>query len=324
VELKDAFLALAQQDVENLKICLFVEYFGLPRHILNLFNKSAGQSSVIKMVLSSRPEPEFEEAFREAPSLRLEDLTSGDVRKYIEENLYSHSRMNALRLLNNKASNALVTSIVTRASGVFLWVVVVVRGLLEGLTDGSYIEELEQIVGSYPQELRKLYENMFDRMKPTYRLQAAKIFECISTCLDVEDDLPSALRLSFMDEGITSLSKEDPEKRISLDLNSKVSNIHARLRSCCCGLIEAHITPSSRKDYPTEDWMADEGRLSFLHRSVSEFLRQPEIRSQIGAECRGANFDPWESNLASILSCLKHKYFFQLRSYNLGVNLLNY
>lgn len=272
------------------------------------------------MLLSSRPEPEFIEAFRHTPSLRLEDLTSGDITTYVTKCLESHSRMKLLRKRNNDAANNLIAAVVTRASGVFLWVVLVVRSLLEGLSDGSYLEELEKTVEACPKELRELYEHMFGRMKPAHRIQAAKLFQSISCCLEYERRLPSAFRLSFIDRDDPFSVIQAPIQKLSIsDFQGRVQNICDRLRSRCCGLIEVHGDSKESKTpdatFIKSDFRNNEGRLAFLHRSVSEFLREPNICKQIEAQTQDTTFNVFESNLSSLLFCLKSRQFFHIRDY---------
>lgn len=318
-ELREAFRALSRENLHDLKICFFVdgldEFVGLPQDILSLFMESTGKSSILKMVLSSRPEPEFKEAFRNNPRLRLEDLTSEDIKNYVTSKLHAHRRMRQLESQDPTAATSFVSAIINRASGVFLWVVIVVRSLLEGLSDGSYLAELEAIVNGYPRELRDLYEHMFGRLKPSQRVQSSKLFQCVIGCLEIEEDFPSPLRLSYMDQDQPLSSTQVSVEFMSFDkLKERHAIIEDRLRSRCCGLLEVHYGGKSAVSHG-EIQDIGEGRIKFLHRSVSEFLREPDILATIQAETHDTRFNSFEHNMASILFSLKSRQFFRITNH---------
>jgi hypothetical protein len=318
-ELREAFRALSRENLGNLKICFFVdgldEFVGLPQDILSLFVESTGKSSILKMVLSSRPEPEFKEAFREYPSLRLEDLTGEDIKNYVTSKLHAHRRMRQLESQDPIAATSFFSAVINRASGVFLWVVIVVRSLLEGLSDGSYLVELEAIVNGYPRELRDLYEHMFGRLKPSQRVQSSKLFQCVIGCLEVEEDLPSPIRLSYMDQDQPLSSTQVPVEFMSFEkLKERHAIIDDRLRSRCCGLLEVHYGGKSAVSH-REIQDIGESRIKFLHRSVSEFLKEPDILATIQAETQDTRFNAFEHNMASILFFLKSRQFFRITNH---------
>ncbi|PMD38598.1 hypothetical protein L207DRAFT_461057, partial [Hyaloscypha variabilis F] len=318
-ELREAFRALSRENLGNLKICFFVdgldEFVGLPQDILSLFVESTGKSSILKMVLSSRPEPEFKEAFREYPSLRLEDLTGEDIKNYVTSKLHAHRRMRQLESQDPIAATSFFSAVINRASGVFLWVVIVVRSLLEGLSDGSYLVELEAIVNGYPRELRDLYEHMFGRLKPSQRVQSSKLFQCVIGCLEVEEDLPSPIRLSYMDQDQPLSSTQVPVEFMSFEkLKERHAIIDDRLRSRCCGLLEVHYGGKSAVSHG-EIQDIGESRIKFLHRSVSEFLKEPDILATIQAETQDTRFNAFEHNMASILFFLKSRQFFRITNH---------
>ncbi|KAF5694320.1 P-loop containing protein [Fusarium mundagurra] len=152
------------------------------------------------MVMSSRSEPIFVETFRDCPTLRLEDLSSGDILEYIQSQLYGNRRIKLMSEKEPTGVKKLVKSVTNKASGDFLWVVLVVSTLLEGLADGSNLAELQQIIDECPQELLQLYEHMFDRMHERHRNQAFPMFLFALESKSVSSQLPSVLQLSFLDE----------------------------------------------------------------------------------------------------------------------------
>jgi hypothetical protein len=266
----------------------------------------------IKAIISSRPESTFVEAFINAPKLLVEDLTAGDIKHYVNEKLLSHYQLKNHAEHDPELAERLNHSITSKASGVFLWVVLVVQALQKCLTDGSYPEELEGFIEDYPSELHDFYEDMFERMNPIHRLEAFRLFQAVFLAQDVESAIPSGLRLSLFDRDEVTESIQRPLTNIPIEeLRSRLSVFQSRLRSRCCGLLEMHYdrTTTSRSDS-----LLVEGRVAFLHRTVSDFLKHQDIRDRLEKECLMESTEIYEKLLGSILSRLKVWDFFRLRT----------
>jgi hypothetical protein len=219
--------------------------------------------------------------------------------------LQSHERMRQLQHREPLVAQKLVRTIVSRASGVFLWVVVVVRSLTDGFSDGSYLHELDQILDGYPAELHELYEHMFQRMKLDHRVQASKLFQSVFRAIEVEKYPPTALRLYFTDEGDPASSLHLLQAVLSVEESYlRLITIEDRLRSRCCGLFTVRQRPQSETTNSP-----DEGQVALLHRSVLDFWKEPKIRDRIESETQNTNFDPSEGLLASILFQAKTLYY---------------
>ena len=315
-ELEKAFTTLARQNLKGYKICLFIdgldEYVGDQLEIVDLFKTITSYSSIIKAVISSRPEPTFVEAFHSSPKLRVENLTAGDIDHYVRSKLLSHSKMQSQMHRSSELGARLVNSIASKACGVFLWVFLVVRSLREWLSDGSEPEDLERIIETYPEELHELYEHMFKRMKPLHRAEAFRLFQAIHHAQNVESKIPTALRLSFMERDQPDRSIHSPlEILITEDLQERLSSFETRLRSRGCGLFEVQYFErlSSR-----ETSHIREGRVTFLHRTVSDFLNEPGVRQVIERETLQFSSEIYERLIASILYSFKAWRFFHLKT----------
>jgi NACHT domain len=141
--LRRAFDILRTQN--QIRMCLFID--GLDEYegekdgsyddIVSFFIGLADCAN-IKICVSSRPWPVFEYAFRSAPSLTLQDITHEDIFRYVNEKLNGHERMNDLQRIDPENTKKLIEEIVTKDSGVFLWVSLVVRSLLNGFTNNLH------------------------------------------------------------------------------------------------------------------------------------------------------------------------------------------
>jgi hypothetical protein len=333
-ELKRAFLSLLQLKSTDLRICLFIdgvdEYDGDHTQIVELLTVIAS-SQCVKAVLSSRPVPVCVDAFSQYETLHLQDLTYDDIQLYVEDSLGKHPNMMRMKAREQIAATDLVTEICSKASGVFLWVMLVVRSLLHGLRNHDRISDLRRRLEELPGDLEMLYQHMLQTMSPLYRRQASELFQIVLTSAKVQPEQPlSLLQLSFAEEEdiACSIDAEIRPLPAAIEL-ARCEATEGRLRSRCCGLLEVHEkrfhtgeNPSAsarcsspRRLYITavefkekrvrkrEESSDSTSRFSvgFLHKTVVEFLRIDGNWDKIMAETAGTDFDP---HVALLSSCL--------------------
>ncbi|KAK1765197.1 hypothetical protein QBC33DRAFT_593208 [Phialemonium atrogriseum] len=149
------------------KVALFVdgldEFEGNPGTLIAIIRRLTS-SSPIKMCVSSRPWAEFEDEFRSKPNLRLEDLTQSDIKNYVAAKLHENTYFAQLQATQGKVAEQLIGSIVEKASGVFLWVQLVVASLLEGLRNGDRVEDLARAWHSFLSSWKTSTEGFWTRL----------------------------------------------------------------------------------------------------------------------------------------------------------------
>lgn len=135
------------------------------------------------------------------PNLRLQDLTYNDIRKYTVEKVHTQRRWRELLEEEGPQSAQLITDIVEKAQGVFLWVVLVVMSLLEELRNYDRITDLRQRLDVLPPDLENLYKHMLNKLQRLYFRQASELLQLVLKHIEIEADCPlTALHLSFADE----------------------------------------------------------------------------------------------------------------------------
>lgn len=145
-ELKEGFSLLISQNVLPLKICFFIDgidEFERDHYELAQLLKSAS-SPCVKFIISSRPTSACVEAFSKCSSLQLQDLTEPDILFYVEDKLMDHERMKFLMQNDPVQGTVLILNISVKASGVFLWVIFVVKSLLDGLRNFDRLDDLDR------------------------------------------------------------------------------------------------------------------------------------------------------------------------------------
>lgn len=158
IESKIAFLKLFGVLPESLRLCLFVdgidEFSGDYTDLTELLKTVV--SPKVKIVLSSRPIRPSVAAFQNYPALRLQDLTKDDMVSYARAQFNANHDMESLRKRQPGDVDRLLNEITSRSSGIFLWVELVAKPLLRGLTAGDHMDDLRRRLYQYPEELEPL------------------------------------------------------------------------------------------------------------------------------------------------------------------------
>jgi hypothetical protein len=139
----------------------------------------------VKLCVASRPWNSFEDAFKRRPSLLLQHLSKPDIEAYVT----GHFRVNNhfIRLQNSEPAiaSALLQSIVQKASGVFLWVHLVVQSLLEGLSNEDRLHYLHSRLAGLPPDLEDLFAKLLGSLQSEYFKQACETFWLLRTYREI-------------------------------------------------------------------------------------------------------------------------------------------
>ena len=135
--MKKTFEALISD--KSLRFALFLD--GDHGDLVDLIIAMSSQVNV-KICSASRTWLLFEDAFESKPSLLLEDLTERDIRQYVHGKSNQHKRYQQLRRSEPQYARKLIDNVVKKATGVFLWVYLVVNSLLNGLTNADRVSDL--------------------------------------------------------------------------------------------------------------------------------------------------------------------------------------
>ncbi|KAI0503221.1 hypothetical protein F5B22DRAFT_560661 [Xylaria bambusicola] len=243
----------------------------------------------VKILVSSRPLPEFERGYSGRPFLKVQDLTREDIRRYAHEKLMDHPRMKMLERKDPESTGSLLNSIVDSSLGVFLWVRVVTESLIEGLTNYDDIDDLKQTLQGLPSDIHALYRTILERMRPIHKPKAARLLGIVHNALQHGQTL-CLLDLWFADSADNDMVFNTAVVPIpDEDFCDRVDELETRLKSQCLGLIETELCSPNQKTHPGRESPrirhppnGDKTVLArFLHRSVFEFLSNEDIWSEV-------------------------------------------
>ncbi|KAF2094819.1 hypothetical protein NA57DRAFT_45489, partial [Rhizodiscina lignyota] len=302
-ELEKAFRFLLEEQAPFLKFCFLIdgldEFKGELQTLLSLV-KRISQYPNVKICVSSRPWMIFEDTFQAKPQLMLQDLTLPDIRIYVNDNLTQTPGFMELRCMDEQYAASLVENIATKASGVFLWVVLVVKSLLEGLRDGDHLSDLQRRLDELPEELDDLFRRILHNFDTRYFRDASVLFQLVKASVSP----PTLLALSFAEQTNEDLAIEAEMKPLTSNEKFYRSlTMRRRLDSRCRGLLETEV----HDDWTEDDDILAKSKVDFLHRTVSEFLERADIWEKFLAATDNS-FKPFAALAQSWLLQLKRVY----------------
>jgi hypothetical protein len=280
-ELLKAFRVILQNITETSSVMFFIdgldEFKGVSSDLIDFITSLIVPHT--KICASSRPWIAFEDAFNHRPHLRLEDLTYDDIKHYVTTKMTGNAGYEVLRQLDPDYSAQLIENVCTKSEGVFLWVFLVTRSLLEGLSEGERLSDLQARLDSLPSDLEDLFWGILRKLDTFHFTRASQLFQLVRssltplTLLDMsyadEDDSDFALKMSS-----GTLSKQQAISRAEL--------MRRRISACCKGLLEAHANKMG---------MLPALPISYLHRTVKDFLEQGDTWEKI-CEATDDSFNP--------------------------------
>lgn len=297
--LKDAFMTILKQKLVPMRICFFIdgldEYTGNHAEMAEML-KFAASLPNIKVCVSSRPYVVFERQFKGFPGLMLQDLTYADIKSYVRIKFSNNELMSELEEQEPGLRDRLASEVVIKASGVFLWVRLVVNSLLEGISNYDRASDLQRRLDELPSDLEELYMHMLKSVKPAFYLeQAAKLLLIIHAA---ERPL-SLLQLSWADSDDPQYCFQIGYNEISEQKQEQMATaMEGRLKSRCLGLLEVS-TIASRT-------MRSKQTVQFMHQSVADFIERTEVRKRMSEYLRGCDFDPNVCLMRSCILLMKH------------------
>lgn len=273
-------ISLLIQKKIPIAICMFIDgldefegrYDLVIEAIINLVNQAH-----VKVCLFNRPLLDFDRAFGDKSQLRLQNMTFDSIRAYVHDRLFDRIQRRFATDINNHAkAEALLKKIVNRADGVFLWVVIAVRNVRDGLQDFADLDELATAIENIPIGVDDLYTKMLNKIKPAYRRDVARFFQIV--LYDSFREYLDLYRFYFINtqKRIFEDLPLDYEKIDQRDVVQSCRDLKIQLISHTAGLLDLTPAKSIVSPYSTQDDYDPIllTRVDFHHRTVRDFLRQ--------------------------------------------------
>ena len=238
-----------------------------------------------KLCLSSRPEAEFQDAFGTRRRLRLEDLTRKDIGGYVKDYFQNHLKFwDAAEEETHLWRKKIADEILKKASGVFLWVFLVLRSLRSGSSGVDSYDQLLQRISQLPPDLEQLYRQAWERQgenEQIYRDEAASYFKLVLQSQQMRDNAEQGtvfpwIPLSLL-EYLLAYDSQLREKFLGSRLIppakiliSKTHKFRRHIETRSGGLLEVFCL----NDSTPEDILADDRKFNFIEGFFTNFFNQ--------------------------------------------------
>ncbi|KAI9167908.1 Protein SERAC1 [Paramyrothecium foliicola] len=171
---------LLDQDTIRMDIVLFFdaldEFDGhidvISRFLKSLVSNPTSSATRVKVCFSSRPWKSLQSHFSSYPGFSLQDYTRQDIEAFTASSL-------APLQLSNSSIVQIIPDIIKRASGVFLWVKLAVKELLNSPSSGATLESLRQKLLELPEDLQDFYEVIIERISQSNRRYTFALLELL-------------------------------------------------------------------------------------------------------------------------------------------------
>lgn len=314
-QLRKAFQRLVAQQVIPLRLLFLIdgldEFDDAEERLdeLGEIFTSIVKATNIKAILSSRPHPDLIDTFSCYPCLHLHDLTRPDITRYVTDKVTMHPRMISLAEDFPAETRNLISEIVASSSGVFLWVILVVRSLLEGLRGFDNLFDLQSRVRELPKDLEDLFRHMLSRVPSQYKKHKSELLRLVQTSHIVSYEYNNEWQpLRALDIYNARLSEAEiahyavqPLSAAQIDKRSE--EIEGQVRSRCAGLVEIQTPRDTKRALYLNN--AHGPVVQYLHKSVVDFFMKPTIWSGVMEGIDQNSIEPSISLLKGLVMRIK-------------------
>ncbi|UKZ65944.1 uncharacterized protein TrAtP1_007132 [Trichoderma atroviride] len=278
-EIEESFDALLSSCGKSIKLALFIdgldEFKMPPLEIVEFIQcMMARCPKGLKLCAASRPWPEFHDRFNEGPMLEMHLLTREDMEIFVHENLKTNKGLVERKQLEPEASSQLLTDIVERANGVFLWVSIVVQHLSGLFSDGESVSQARKSLEALPTDISSLYDAIWAAIRPENLVHASHMIQV----------------LRAYDGPIRWLTFWTIEESKSAEFNTDRLPKGAELRKVALKSLARKLTACTKCILEVGGNVIS-GVVDFIHRTARDWAVKPETW-QLICSSSGAQFDP--------------------------------
>lgn len=183
--LHEAWISLMKQDTTDLRLLVFLD--ALDEHVSNMgesnerllsfitdLSSISSDRTTIIFCLASRPWPEFTRTLGNYPGFIIQDYTKPDIESY------TRGRLSSVSPSGSPERESLVAKITVKASGVFIWVRLVVDEIAKAISDGTPLAQIKVILQSIPEELTELYKRSIRKLPHAYHSESDSLFQLVA------------------------------------------------------------------------------------------------------------------------------------------------
>ncbi|KAI2603729.1 hypothetical protein GGR54DRAFT_622131 [Hypoxylon sp. NC1633] len=247
----------------------------------------------VKFCVSSRPLLVIRDKFKRYTHMQLDTLTRDDISRYVNDRLKGNEILSQLSIFTPSFADDVIKEILSKASGVFLWVRLVLDIILGGLRARDTPPQLLQKLRGMPSDLggrKGLYMKMLRNLPRDNLRDGYKYFQMLLTAKHEID----TLLLSFIMDEPAAVFAAPMRAMNEEELRIRREHTKDRVLSRCGGLLEVS------QELPKTI------RLDFIHQTAKEFVENPNNWKLIFPAAESVQFDGCLALLQASVMMLKH------------------
>jgi hypothetical protein len=276
------------QKPSSVRICFFIdgldEFDGEEDELLEIIH-FISQTAQVKICVSSRRLPIFLQAFQDSPQLNQQDFNRADIEKTANDKL--RPKLKSSFPSEKEETESMIKDVCNKAQGVFLWLDLTIKALVNAIRNGDTMEELSVRLQTTPDTIEGLYRHMLNRLDKLYLATAAKYFRFLKEARFNVGGPWTLLGFVCVDYPLWQrVLNNDLAYFESSEFFDTCHKIENRILTRCAGLVEINDHPNVPKrmiiyeeETPEQRTHQVEGFVSrhfrevnFIHRSVLDYL----------------------------------------------------
>lgn len=294
--------------------------------LLDIICEISRSSKSVKVCCSCRPESPFKQGLQQYPSIKLQELNHNDI---LED---------CRTQLTGTLAEHFADDIAHRACGVFLWAHLVARQLRAAAQQGDNEDDIRNRLEETPDEMNELFMALLQRQDKYYvknpkpYLSVLQVFTQIFNTTVAPFNLFDMLVVIHRHETSMTDSTLELDLQSLLALENEAVHMMANMVARCASLVEIHQSYSNiwnnLKPF-AEDFsykalaQACELTVSFIHRSVQDFLLENEKAQYLLQSCRMSEDDAlFQLTAASALRYVLNKEQFNFQGITMLATLI--
>jgi hypothetical protein len=237
------------------------------------------QSDRVKICVSSRPWDVFTRWFVDTPFMRLQDLTKGDMERFVVGKLTAELGIQRLFEDHTERAAAYVARLLAKASGVFLWADIAVTIITEDVVEPAWTN-LNIRLDQLPETLDNLYYYRVVKTSPstsimsqTFQLMRARE-EVAAFTRDDETSIMSLWELTLASLSYTTgaVCKMDIRQIGQAAAEERCISTYQKMKTATSKLISIQAAA---------DTAPPRQRVTYVHRTVKDWLAHPHVWEKI-------------------------------------------
>ena len=271
---------ISRSQYPGYRFCLFIDGLdeygedgvdGLDREKLAENLESWAANDDIKILVSSRPHREFQQAFSDSYRIKLHDLTKPDIWLFGQSMFENDKNFTNIQHFYID----LIGSVVDSSYGVFLWARLAFRSLIMATRRSTALDYLKKQLDGVPKDLNKLYEDLLGSINPADREKTFKMLLLVS-----ELGLVNSIAWTWLEQ------LDDPNFPTSYDIcpysDDEIAERQGTATSQVDDFAKGLLDITDSPYYEGNPFL--EKNIQFFHRTLQDFVRESEQMRKFSAE----------------------------------------